>query len=393
IYTLVPGTPKTNTPNAASIVCNKDGDYILKTDLYKLIVDSKRGNIRQLTAKALHNKNFIAPGEDNFNTLRGFFYKDNKFSYSFDERPKITILENGPVQIKLLIEGRIHNNRYSQTLQLQNGEKRIDLNLCIDYEKETGIGDGFKQGGGYKAEDYRKAFYNDTSKLLVRFPFNLQNQQVYKDAPLDVTESKLEHTFYNRWDKIKNNVLFNWVDITDAEKKYGIALLSDHVTSYSHGAHFPLSLTIQYAGVGLWGRNYTAPHTTDIRYSLIPHAGDWIKADLNTATLLWNEPMITSENIPLEAFKSFVHSMTPGLEISALYYKNSDLYIRIMNTGSTGIHHKVSFNASADTLHFVELDDRIVKSIQPDSGKRIAFNCDIPLFGFKTIKMTNAKPL
>ncbi|WP_162817740.1 glycoside hydrolase family 38 C-terminal domain-containing protein [Niabella yanshanensis] len=391
IYTLVPGT-KTNTAGDASIARDKDGDYILKTDLYELIVDSKRGNIRQLTAKALNNKNFIAPGEDNFNTLRGFFYKNNKFSYSFEECPKITILQNGPLQIKLLIEGKINNNRYSQTLQLQNGEKRIDLNLCIDYEKETGIGDGFKQGGGYKAEDYRKAFYNDTSKLLVRFPFNLHNQRVYKDAPLDVTESELDNTFYNRWDKIKNNVLFNWVDITDAEKKYGIALLSDHVTSYSHGAHFPLSLTVQYAGVGLWGRNYTTPHTTSIRYALIPHSGDWQKANLNTETLLWNEPLITSKNAPSKPSDPFVHRMDPGLEISAMYYKNDDLYIRVMNTGSTGIHHKVSFNISADKLHFVELDDRIVKSIQPDSGKRISFNCDIPLFGFKTIKMTHAKP-
>lgn len=391
-YMLVPGKMNTDNTNRAFIRITKEGDYILNTDLYQIIVDAKRGNIKQLTARQLGNKNFIAPGEEEFNTLRGFFYNENKFAYSFEKRPTISILENGPIQIKLKIEGTINNSLFSQVLQLQQGEKKINLKLNIDYEKEVGIGDGFRQDGGYKAEELRKAFYNDTCKLLIRFPLNLKGQKVYKDAPMDVTESKLGNTFYTQWDEIKNNILFNWVDITDAENNYGIALLSDHVTSYSHGSNFPLSLTVQYAGVGLWGRNYKSEKNTEMSYALIPHGGDWQHATLNKETIQWNEPLMINIGDHPVSSNSFIKAMDPGLEISAMYYKGSDIYIRIMNTGSLKSKHYISLNCNAKILQFVDLNDKIAASLKLNPDKPVSFNCNIPLFGFKTIRISGAKP-
>ena len=35
-----------------------------------------------------------------------------------------------------------------------------------------------------------------------------------------------------------------------------LALFSDHTTSYSYGEDFPLGLTAQYSGGGLWGPDY-----------------------------------------------------------------------------------------------------------------------------------------
>ncbi|WP_460687522.1 glycoside hydrolase family 38 C-terminal domain-containing protein [Niabella aquatica] len=391
-YSLIPGTMGTDNTNRAFIRITKEGNYLLNTDLYQIIVDAKRGNIKQLIAKQLGNKNFIAAGEEDFNTLRGFFYNENQFAYSFEKAPTISILESGPIQIKLRIEGVINNSLFSQVIQLRQGEKKIDLKLNINYEKEVGIGDGFRQHGAYKAEELRKAFYNDTCKLLVRFPLNLKGQKVYKDAPLDVTESKLVNTFYNQWDEIKNNVLFNWVDITDAENHYGMALLSDHVTSYSHGRSFPLSLTVQYTGIGLWGRNYFIDGPTDIHYSLLPHSGNWHKAQLNKEATVWNEPLIVSVNEGNNIHAPFIKKMDPGLEVTALYYKDADLYIRITNTGSMKNMHRVELNCNAESLHFIELNDKVTSSLRLGSAENIFFDCNIPLFGFKTIKLVNATP-
>jgi alpha-mannosidase len=104
--------------------------------------------------------------------------------------------------------------------------------------------------GTYKWQNPKKAFYDDRYKLLAFFPLNLKGQKVYKNAPFDVIESHLSNTFYNTWDSIKNNIILNWVDVTDNQGKYGMALFTDHTTSYAHGADFPLALDIQYSGMG-----------------------------------------------------------------------------------------------------------------------------------------------
>ena len=390
-YSVLPGKKQTKSGKGAFISTSQDSSYIMETDLYRLVIDGAKGNIRQLTAKYLNNKNFIAAGQNTFNTLRGYFYKENGLVSSIENKPVITILENGPLQIKIQVENSINGNKFVQTVQLQQGEKKIDMKLHIHYNKGTGIGDDYMQYGNYKAEDRRKAFFNDTSKLLVTFPLNLEDQKVYKDAPLDVTESRLSNTFYNRWDEIKNNVLLNWVDVTDQGNNYGMALFSDHVTSYSHGSNFPLSLTVQYAGVGLWGRNYFIDGPTDIHYSLLPHSGNWQKAQLNKEATTWNEPLTVSINNSNNIRAPFIKKMDPGLEATALYYKGSDLYVRITNTGSMQHLHRIEFNCSGASLHFVELNDRVTSSLHFDASESIAFDCDIPLFGFKTVKLVHAK--
>ncbi len=298
-------------------------------------------------------------------------------------------MENGPLRIKLQVAGKIGENDFIQTIQLTEGEKLIDCSLHIDYKKNIGIGENYKQHGGYYSTDQHKAFYNDSCKLLAVFPLSLQNQKVYKDAPLDVTESNLPNTFYNRWDSIKNNIIDNWVDVTDGDNKYGMALLSDHVTSYSHGKNFPLALTIQYAGVGLWGRNYSINGPTDIHYALLPHKGKWDKAGINDETIKWNEPIITSIADDKKNSNSFAESLDSGLSISAMYYKGNDLYVRILNNGSGKTKHHVIFNCYAEEIQFVELNDKVVSSIKPKKEK-VSFDIDLPMFGFKTIRLIKA---
>ena len=45
------------------------------------------------------------------------------------------------------------------------------------------------------------------------FPLALRGQKVFKDAPFDVTESRLTNTFFEAWSEIKNNVMLHWVDV------------------------------------------------------------------------------------------------------------------------------------------------------------------------------------
>ena len=330
--------------------------------------------------------------EYSFNTLRGNFFRTGGMKISSNNIAEIQILENGPLRIKLQIKSDIGGNNLTQTIALTEGDKKIDCSLHIDYAENVGVGENYKQDFGYDSKDLHKAFYNDTSKLLVMFPLNLKNQKVYKDAPLDVTESRLSNTFYNRWDNIKNNILDNWVDVTDNKNEYGMAVISDHVTSYSHGKNFPLSLTVQYAGIGLWGRHYSVNGPTNIRYALVPHAGKWDVAGLNEETIKWNKPVIASvvyhnKNINTN---SFAESLDTGLSINAMYYKGNDLYVRIVNNSSAKNTHYVEFNCHANQVQFVELNDKVISSFRPKEAENVSFELDLPMFGFKTLKLKNA---
>jgi alpha-mannosidase len=370
----------------------QDGKFAMETDLYKIIIDPVHGgNIQHLIAKHIDNKDFVEPNKMNgFNALRGNFFNGGGLKTS-NSKAKITVLERGPLQIKIQIENSIAGNKVVQTIQLKQGEKAIDCSLHIDYVKAVGIGEDYKQHGGYKSNNLHKAFYNDTNKLIATFPLNLQNQKVYKDAPLDVTESRLSNTFYNRWDSIKNNIIDNWVDITDGENNYGMALLSDHVTSYSHGENFPLALTIQYVGVGLWGRNYSVSGPTDIHYALIPHKGKWDKANINNETIKWNEPILTSFIHAINLSNAFIQKIDKGIAVTTMYYKGNDLYVRFVNNSSHLTAHHFVLNCYADELQFIELNDKINSINSLRKNQKVSFDCNIPLFGFKTIKLMNAR--
>jgi alpha-mannosidase len=104
----------------------------------------------------------------------------------------------------------------------------------------------------------------------------------------------LENTFFTRWDSIKNNVILNWVDVTDKAGQYGMAIFTDHTTSYAHGKDFPLGLDIQYSGMGLWNRDHTINGPTTINYALVPHAGKWDKAGIQAESANWNEPLMAA---------------------------------------------------------------------------------------------------
>lgn len=116
----------------------------------------------------------------------------------------------------------------------------------------------------------------------------------------------------------------------------------------------------------------------------------WNKAGIIDETIKWNEPIITSIVDATENSKSFAETLDIGLSISAMYYKGNDLYVRILNNGSGKKKHHIAFNCHADEIQLVELNDKIVSSTKLKKEK-VSFDLDLPLFGFKTIKLINAR--
>ncbi|MDB5088123.1 MAG: alpha-mannosidase [Mucilaginibacter sp.] len=390
-YRLLPGKPA--VIKGALFIRLPSGLYKIETDLYKILIDpAKGGIIKSLIAKKLNNREFVDKANARgFNELRGDFYNDGGFKSSQDKPARVEILQQGPLMIKLAIKGDIAGNPFTQTLTVAEGQERIDLRVDLGWKGNPGIGEP-TVAGTYKWQNPKKAFYDDRFKLLALFPLNLANQKVYKDAPFDVTESKLDNTFYNSWDSIKNNVILNWVDVTDGAGKYGIAMLTDHTTSYAHGKDFPLGLDLQYSGMGLWGRDYKISGPTSINYALIPHAGKWDKSGVWTNATKWAEPLIaiiSGASPGKDLQRSFIEIDKPGIEISSMVFNGDNLLVRVFNAEGNDSPKTVSFDAKVDKAELVELDGRKKADVKIiDAGGRSAINLTIPRFGFRTVKLS-----
>jgi alpha-mannosidase len=381
--------------SGVSVTTQSDGKCKVETDLYTVIINpAKGGTIESLIAKKLGNKEFVdKTNVRRFNELRGNFFKDGGFKSSADQPAKVTI-DGGPAEVEVTVAGMIANHPFEQTYVFTQGKKRIDVFLNIDWKGNPGIGNSYGQTSKYEATSLKKAFYDDRDKLLALFPLNLKGQKVYKNAPFDVTESKLENTFFTRWDSIKNNVVLNWVDVTDANNTYGMALLTDHTTNYTHGEDFPLGLDVAYSGIGLWGRNYTLKYPTQIKYALVPHAGKWNKAGIWTESTQFNEELIATltDDGTTAPTRSLINASGIGLEVSSVTIDGKDLLVRLFNAEGDDQPKKITLDAIADKAEVVALNGDVVQNlIITKAAGATSVSIVMPRFGIRTIKFTNFK--
>ena len=323
--------------------------------------------------------------------MRGNFFDNGGFHSTADNSATITILENGPAVVQAEIKGNILAHPYTQTITLKHRDRKIECRLRIDWQENIGIGNAYKQHASLEAKDYTKPFYDDSQKLLALFPVAFSASKIYKDAPFDVTESRLENTFFTRWDSIKNNIMLSWVDAYDAQKNLGLALLTDHTTTYAHGKDFPLGLNVQYSGVGLWGRNHTITGPTEIRYALVPHAGKWDEAQIAAEVQGWNEPLVASLAQPAKhSHRSLVDVGATGWQVTTVLVNGADLLVRLFNAAGGAKPQKVVIGGRAAAVDLVELDGTIKKPLPTQQSKlgtvvRVA----MPRFGLCTIRLKN----
>lgn len=365
-----------------------NNECVVENDMYRIVLDtSKGGTIKSLIAKKEGNKEFVdAKNTFRFNELRGHFYEEGRFRSSTETPAKIRIVEDNALRISLQIEGEIASHPFIQTLSIANGQRRIDCELTINWKKNVGIGE-YKQDANWRIN--RRAFYDDRFKLNILFPAALQSPKIYKNAPFDVCESQLDNTFFNTWDGIKHNIILNWVDLLEAGETHGIALLSDHTTSYSYGEDFPLGLTAQYSGIGLWGPDYKITRPLHLKYALIPHRGKWDTAHISTESSCWNEPLVGMCYSSVEMKdKSLVDIGDSGYEVSAVKLSDENILLRLFNAQGDENLRTITLGFPVSAVEEVDLNGRV---IAPQSIKnkmdRSEMVISMPRFGLKTYRL------
>ncbi len=368
-------------------------EYVVENDMYRLVLDaSKGGTITSLTSKKAADRDYVDAGAGyGFGEIRGHFYKEGRFLSSVDAPAEIEVTQYGELSTTVKISGHIGPHPFTQFIRLRQGGPRIDFLLTIDWQGNPGIGE-FAQRDGWAAN--RRAFSDSRYKLNVLFPAALTAPTLYKDAPFDVCESALEDTFFNSWDGIKHNIILNWVDLAEPGGNGGLALLTDHTTSYSYGPDFPLGLTLQYSGNGLWNRDYPLDRPTTVRYALIPHSGKWDHADLSAEAAQWNEPLQTAfyGDAALED-RSFIDTGGTGYQISAAIAAPDGLILRLFNADGDGADKQLRFGFPVASVDETDLNGTPLgrHTVTADGGgSRITLA--MPRFGIRTYHVKTSLP-
>jgi alpha-mannosidase len=322
--------------------------------------------------------------------LHGFFYDEGIFHSSTETPAEVTIAQDNRFEKSIRIQGHIATHPFIQTITLKEGQRRIEFDLVIDWKDNPGIGE-YRQKDAYN--NNQRAFYDGRFKLNVFFPASLESPTLYKNAPFDVCHSELEHTHFKTWDSIRHNIILNWVDITEGKNKHGLALLSDHTTSYSYGDDYPLALTVQFSGNGLWGRDYPIDAPTHIKYALVPHAEEWDDSGIHNESLRWNEPLVTSfvKNVKQEN-RSLIDIEGTGYEIVASYLCDDGIIVRLFNADGDNSTRNIRFGKPLSKVEEIDLNGETIAPLRLTNIDGIsAVKIEMPRFGLKTIKLIKDK--
>ena len=412
-YVIIPTDQLPETKHTKSIRHNKK-ECVMENDCVSIAFDLQKGGI----IKSLKSKIDGFEYADNtqkysFGELRGFFDKHKRFLSSQENAATVTVLEDNELVRRVRIDGMIDSTRFHNTFTLRQGSNLIDCSLEIEWNSERNISsaeqrDAAQQGrkrtgrntpGIYIGDftrpskkarnDKRTTFYDTRYALSLMLPTSLKDTKLYKNAPFDVCESKLDNTFYNDWDSIKHNIILEWIDLKSKTDNHAIAIFTDHTTSYSFGKDYPLALTAQYSGPGLWGREYGLDGATKFRYALYPHADNWEKADISRLSTAWNEPLIAvNSHSDEQKSASFVDVTYTGLELVNAIKRENDILVRLFQTSSCHEPQPVRIDGNVTKVTEVDFlsNERKVLDVKKESDKCV-FYADIPQFGVRTYKI------
>lgn len=364
------------------------GNCIIENDMYKLVLQKDQGGIiSSLVAKYLGNQEFSGnKGGFLFGEISGHFYDEEKFHSSKDNQVQFEVIHDNDLKKTVQIQGSINGHPFIQKLSLLHGQPQIDFDLQILWKENVGIGE-YKQT--HKSTDNRRAFTDDHYKLKILFPTNFTTEQVYKNAPFDVLESKLENTFFGQWDQIKNNVILNWVDVLDKSSNYGLAILTDHTSSYVHGENHPIGLTAQYSGLGLWEKQYNIKEPLHIKYAIIPHKGNWEEAQISQVNNHWNEPLLAvcHQDLSLSE-RIFFKKQDEPIELTAFYWDKDTIKARFFNASNKHDQFEITNSMPLYSLQEIKLNNEKVKdlSVITNNGKS-SFKVGLKPFGITTIQL------
>jgi alpha-mannosidase len=390
-----------------------DDNVVLATDLYEIHIDAaKGGRISGLRSTELDREFVDHSGPRSFHEFRGYFPSEGKWLTTADAPAEVRIIENGPLRVTAEIRATLGEWPVVTRVTATGGSHRIDfqtrLELPVDEppfgrnRRQPGVpaqpgAKRFRVGeppepGQNTIRSNRRPFYDSSFKLQVLFPTRLKNPTLDKNAPFDVCRSTVADTRFNAWDAIKHNVVFNWLDLLEEGGAAGLAVFTDHVTSYALAPGEPLGLVVGYAGPGIW-HDYGQGRVRHLSYSIVPHAGDWAKARLWRELAQWSEPLFTRRcAAPLkdDSEWSMLDASETGIDVTAALIENGDVLIRLFNAEADAAPARLTLDRRVRRVRRVELDGRVVEDLAVERAADGAARVTVEMgrFAVRTLRCT-----
>ena len=381
-YTFSKSGKVTKVEPSVKTYSGKDGLVKVNAGQYRITFSPKDGGV--ITSLVSHDgREYVDKNSSQaLGLLSGWFYEENRWHLSSEEPATVEVSEAKGISTKVTVRGTIASTAFTQVVTIDDGSRRIDFDLNIDWKQNVGIGRSAQR----RAYDNRqRAFYDSRYDLNILFPVACESPSLFKDAPFDVCESQLEDTYFDNWENIKHNVILDWVDLC-GKNGTSMALLSDHTTSYTYGPDFPLALTVQFSGNGLWGRNYSITRPTSMKYALVPHTGMWDKAGVQEESQAWNEPLSVIPGVkPREAALDLAGT---GYLLSTVTNSNGGYLVRLYNADGDASARNIKLAIPAKNVEEVNLLGEKIGSPKVSKGDNgIIMEVSIPRFGIKTFKI------
>jgi alpha-mannosidase len=387
-------TPAADAPRSrgARAEIRSDGAVVVETSQYSIVLDpAKGGCFKRLYDKTLRHEFVDRASPRRFNEYRGYSDSAKAWISSADAKAILEVVEKGPVRVVVAARGKIGDHPFVSTLTAQEGQKQIAMKVRVNWIGRPRIGQPW--GDSDVSRSMAKPFYDDRFKLQAVLPSALGGPvTLYKGAAFDVCQSRNDDSFFDNWRSIKHNVVTHFVDVNDAKGEFGLALMSDHTTSYAFGPADPLGLVLAYAGKGLWNRTYSLIVPSEVRYAILPHGGTWDQARVWGEDSRWNEPMLaqmmTDRTSRQPPSKALVRT-SPGTYVTAMFVDRSALIIRLFNAEGDGREQAVTFGFVPSDVTLIELDGRPITplGLSFSAPGEATVKLTSPRFGIRTLRL------
>lgn len=364
----------------------------LENSFFKITFDlNAGGTIVSLYDKRREQELVSSNSKWKFNEYSGYFVEKAAFCSSAENRASARVAASGPVMAALVIEGRVGEVCFTQTVSLTENDQKIAVDVSFRFPEKTYVGEPHRIIPENCKEDSYRSCYDDRYKLTAFFPTIFSQKYICKDAAYDVCASELENTHFKTWNDIKHNILIGWVDVSDGNQ--GLAVFSDHTTSYIHGAGYPLGLTMAWGwDAGFWWGRRQLKGAHRLRYAIVPHEGNWRTGDL------WHEyqKYLYSPEVQRAAGRAAASgcqkfiTVSGQTELSAAYPdEEGAIMVRLFNPGEAAQAEVEIAGQFAKSAELVELNGESMGLVQAERHEdRVSVFVNIPEFGIRTLRIT-----
>lgn len=286
------------------------------------------------------------------------------------ENVKMSIVENGPVRVSICVEKSYGESKFRQYISLTDGGQadRIDIHNELDWQTTNAL-------------------------LKAEFPLNVSNYEATYDLGVGSVKRG------NNTDIAYEVYAQQWVDLTDIDGKYGVAIMNDSKYGWDKPNDHTIRLTLLHTPKTRGGYEYQNKQDFGKHHftiSIVGHNNDYQSADIVRKAEILNQPpkafIAPRHKGNYGKSISFIQSDNENVIVKALKKaeKSDEYVIRLYETsGKSNQKVKLSFMnniISAKELNGVE--DEIAEA--DFANNNLVF--DIKPFGMKTFKFKLSSP-